>query len=760
MYSPQITRNQLEVASRSLTFELEYHSVAHCDSNVKHLNSLINLDRWRERREIEFTDPVCQQRFHEGKPLLECLEPDESQWVQNEKTLCTFDYLYLATRYAYITDSLGKGLVHYSPNIAQLILNDIRAEMEELYVAICLFQLKGRQAGITTDNQIVLLQRVLFWLDTHIITASSDPDKTSKVHSKMELALEHMPWWTFPRGWDQRKTGEHRINGGEMRTSVTLQHGTQESGISRGDTITCGHLTELEDFLHPDEDVDNSLIKAMHFNPETYFCMEFTAKWTESYMHRKWKRAEEYYPQGKYRFRPFFLPWFISSDIYPTPTEIRQFFNPIRATWKPQPITIAQALRAQESVAKNPFYHKYLGRDWKMPVEQMWFWEWDRDQAKADGRLGPWISEMPGSSAEAWQVPGNSIFDTELIHDLRNSAKQPLAAFDIGGEGITPRMRAQGIRHDMTLPPIPVTYQTEKHQAQYMLNPILVDDWETFNPNGKLIVYELPLEDDEYYFSLDASQGVEQDSTVCDVLRKGDGVKPDEQVAQFASNLISGEDFDPIALCIGQFYTVVWNGGQETKQPQFIPELAKGGKTCMNNMRMKGWRNIYVHVPLSNKVQDASKVATLGWPSNQVTRDEVVGEFIKAARERGEFQYLQINSRWTINEMATFGINPRKRKLEALGGAHDDRIFGIALPHWAANIFQLRGRGETPWERRRRQSERQEAQIIEYSYGPMAQLPQIRLNALRRLDGSAYARQQLLHDYEAEELVDSFEPED
>lgn len=732
MYSPLITAQQLEVAQRSLDFPLSYSSLGRVDAYVAHLNSLINLDRWREKREIEFRDTDRQSRLSRGESPF---EPDEEEWIKNERNIARFDYCYFASRYCFITDSLGRGLVHYKPNIAQSILNDIRAEAEEAYAAICLYQLKGRQAGISTDNQLVLGHRVLFWDDTHVMTASSTPLKSAKLHSKMELMFNHVPYWMFPKRWEQKTTGEERVTCEEIRTSVTLQHGTQESGISRGDTINCAHLSELPEWDDPRKDIEASLLKAMHFNPETYVCIESTAATIDDWFHEKWKEAEEFYPQGLEIFRPFFLPWFISSDIYPTPTEVRQFFNPIRTTWKPKPVTIAHALRAQQSVDKNPFYQRYLGKGWKMPVEQMWWWEWEYERAKRGKRLGEWLGEVPATSDEAFQVTGTSIFDSELIHDLRQSVKHPLMAFEISGGEITPRMLPQGVHYDNRLddqgellfPPIPVTFSSNKYKANYILRPLRVDDWETFNPQGKLIIWEFPQDNEEYVYSLDASEGVEQDNTICDVLRKSDGIRHDEQVAQFCSNLISGADFDEIALAIGSFYTVLWNN-EKYKRPMFVPELAKGGGTCIDKMLKKGWgASVYVHTPANNKVRDASKVSVLGWPSNQATREEVLNNFIHAVRERGETQTFQINSRWTINEMSTFGIHPRKRRLEALGGAKDDRIFGVAIPLFALYAVQLRGRGEASWQRRMRIVEHEESKVVEYSYGAMGLMPSRRL---------------------------------
>src|SRR5579862_7630551 len=114
------------------SFKLQRHSITQVAQANSHIESLFSS---------------------EGKQLRP-YTIDEVRWMRNERALCRCDFVYWATRYAFIIDWVGQ-LVRFDPNIAQLMSMDVFAELEYLDIAILIQALKARQLGITTLAELI-----------------------------------------------------------------------------------------------------------------------------------------------------------------------------------------------------------------------------------------------------------------------------------------------------------------------------------------------------------------------------------------------------------------------------------------------------------------------------------------------------------------------------------------------------------------------------------------------------------------------------
>ena len=65
------------------------------------------------------------------------------------------------------------------------------------------------------------------------------------------------------------------------------------------------------------------------------------------------------------------------------------------------PWAAAHADAAEQYVRKTEYLYARLGRDWQMPLEQIWFYECERDAAIRERRLNKFLMEMPGKSVAA-----------------------------------------------------------------------------------------------------------------------------------------------------------------------------------------------------------------------------------------------------------------------------------------------------------------------------------------------------------------------
>lgn len=610
------------------------------------------------------------------------LHPEEARFIANEQLLCTIDFLYWAERYAYIIDGFGEKML-FRPNIAQCIYLDVCAEMEDREIAIMIQALKARQLGITTISELIIAHRTTFQAVTAVV-ASSDPDKSQKMAKMMEIVWDNMPFYLLPCRIPWRKAKDNKAvkyRAGEMiefpqvDSAISIQWGNQATGICRGTTPKMGHLSEVAEFERPEELIDASLIRAMHENPRMFLCLESTAMGKDNWWYKTWEFNKEHWP-GAARLYPLFLPWYVGTDLYPSPAYLRK--NPVPEGWEPPEHILKHAEKAEEFVRSYPLLRKYLGAGWKMSDKQMWFYEINRKEFVAKGALTDWFKEMPANDYEAFQVSGTSILDTELISSYRDDCAPPRGVFLVEGPDIPTQLKYGhlNVQLDPTLPAIPCT-------AGYKLYPLKNERYPQIDFQNKVFIWEFPEDNEEYAIGVDTGEGVGGDSTVIQVVRKGSPERNAAQVAEFASNKANAFEVWPVAWALANFYSTHING--EVRRAKLVVECEKNGEVINMEFRKRGWPGSAFHIRHrpSRRQINLSQERLLGWKTDTLTRPIMLDFFISALKE----QWLDLNSPKLIDELDTLWLNDKRNKrIEHRPGHHDDRVFalGIALYslHW------------------------------------------------------------------------------
>ena len=123
--------------------------------------------------------------------------------------------------------------------------------------------------------------------------------------------------------------------------------------------------------------------------------------------------------------------------------------------------------------------------------------------------------ECAADDLEAFMASGESVFDVDTISDYNQSCQEPLAVFGFKApHGIIPgRLQADNHDIDDTKSAIDV--------GPYQLVPMKWTGWQTSNPLGKLLVFEWPEQGETYGFGVDTADGIGQDNSVIEGLRKG-----------------------------------------------------------------------------------------------------------------------------------------------------------------------------------------------------------------------------------------------
>lgn len=672
MFARSIVERSIERVQAKLNFKLEYHSIQHVLQSITHLETI----------------SIYNERSGSFEGWTRPLDEDEKNFIQNERVLCVCDFEYWATRYAYIRYA-DETVELIRPNVAQRVIMDIWADNEEAGRSNILVELKARQLGVSTISELAVNHRAQFYPNVNAVVASCDPKKSELMAKMIELCFDQQPHWIKPP--IVRRLVGQLIEFPQKNSGISIQHGNQNNGISRGTTPSCFHMSELSDFENPEELIDASLMRAIHSSPHIFGMFESTAKGRRNWWHETYEAAKEDWPAGRSRLRPIFLPWYVGRDLYPTETYLVDCPMPIR--WRPLDTTINHAKKAAQFVANSPLLSKYLGSNWEMPREQMWFYECERDQARKKKHLNKFLAEMPGDDIEAFTSTNISAFDAEVISACRDNMVMPVACLGIRDlNGILPQNlqptvhRIDSEREENETINIVSNWSGREPALKFQLVPLIMDGYPAVDFTNKLWIHEWPMDEEEYVAGVDTGDGVGQDRSVVFVMRKGTANRNDEQVAEFASAYVNSHDLSTICLCIGTLFSVMRNG--MFRQPKFVIEVNRNGETVQFEMKKQGWSNFHIWVRYDAKRIEQAKSQKLGWVTNSWSRPMALDMLLKYINSG----WFDINSPWYIGEMEDLERSWDAQDLKAVHGGHDDRIMASAIALLSAHVLETRGR--------------------------------------------------------------------
>lgn len=644
-------------------FTLQEHSIGEVEQANKHLRELLKDDGSLVR---EFTI-------------------EEKRWIINEQTLCSISFPYWASRYAYIIDWMNQ-LVRFVPNTAQSIVLDVMSKHEAAGMALLFQVLKARQLGITTLAELILLWRTIFHPWSNTLVASSRPDKSEAMVKKMTVCFENQPYWLVPKV-TSHKAGE-KISFDGQKSYINIRHGAMLSDIGRGDTLSGFHLSEVIEYLNPDEAIDSSLLRAAHDNPTLIGFLESTANGRSGWWYTTWLYIKEYWPKGEARLCPIFLPWYIGTDLYPTATWLRA--HPVPEGWDPPEMARDHAKRATEYIrsGQNPVATVALGEDWEMPLYQVWYWHVSRQEYAAKGKLHLWYQEMPADDMEAFQSANPSVFEAELVYSLREKSPPPVGVYGIQAplSEIPLLLQAKDRDIDRSQPPIEIVanWNPTGKPHRYTLYPLLHHGTAPFSPAGKLIMYERPSLKEIYGVGIDCGFGVGKDNSAIEVIRKGSYTRGAAQVAEWAAANVNSLTLWPFAHAIGTLYASLHDG--RLRQSKMVIEGAANGEMVYNELKKRGWREFHNWVRYDRKRQLETKMNRQLWYTVSWSRPLLMDMLLDAINKG----WLEVRSPWFIDEMADLEMDFVKMRIAAAGGKHDDRIMAMGMVLFSMHALETK----------------------------------------------------------------------
>lgn len=688
MYSQKTVTRSLDRWIAKGNFTPEYHSVADCERFIRHIETLVQYDP-DKKLFIATRDPK--------KLWKDTLTPEEIQWVRNERLLIRVDYNYFRTRYVWIKNEEDR-VVRFTPWVSQEILLDIISEMDEQQFAIMLIILKARQLGLSREISLMLTHRGVTQPNRNIFIASATSGKTGLLFDMVDFVLDRIPPWIRPAEKFRRENELLELHNG---STITLQHGQQTSGIARGTTPTVAHISELSEFdpRNVGDLIDSSLLRAMHDSPDTFLALESTAKGMNNWWHEKWKSAKAGWPVNRSRLRPLFLPWFVGG-LYPKLDWLRAHPVPVDYSASMAHWAFAHAEMAGEYVKSTDYLTKRLGSGWQMPIEQIWYYECERDSAIRERRLSEFLQEMPANDDEAFQSSNRSVFDTETIVFYRDHAhREPLeGCYGLSGliEHVPARLQPPDLLVDKSKPRIPILVETNDstQPIRFELVPLRFDGWSLEDASSsvdKIYLWEKPIPGEVYGLGVDPADGLDKDRTVIEIIRKAGFRGPTKQVGEFASGRMNALDAWPFALALGTYFSVPDHDGHVAQPRMAIECKGSGGKEMQNVLRMMGWRNFHPWTDrqLDNRYADLSRYTKLGVYTDYSWRAGMIELVVKTMRDCD----IEICSPFLVQEMQSLEANDMVQQLRAGYGGHDDRIMAIgfilvSLFRWDADYYK------------------------------------------------------------------------
>ena len=668
MYAPEVTARHVAKANERLQkeyedddFELRYHDQEQVDTAIAHFDDLMERN------------PKDGRPLHLRRPLHE----DEQRFLTNERTLCALDFRgYWLPRYARIVN-WRKQPMGFVPNVAQHIVMDLWAEDERNDNAIWMQQLKARRLGVSTISELNVCHRYQFVEYSNCVVASADPQKTIEMAGMIKYALEQQPWWLLPEV-TKIKQGIP-VEFGKQHSTLNIEAGNQFTGVARGAAPNVVHLSELCEWRDADSLIDGALLPAILDDPNVFGILESTGKGM-GWWKQKWEQVKRDWARGTGRIRPVFLPWFVGTDIYPTPADMRK--RPIPATWIPEDRTVAHAERAREYVLSNPLLFKHLAlgnSEWQMPRAQMWWREIGYQSAREEKKLHIFLAEYCADDFEAFQAQQNPLIDQEILITLQERTRAPLGVYTIVGPSIPQALVVPPRHYDRTKPTITIDTRElcPRYAAKYQLVPLVFNGYPDFDEQLKLMIWEMPDMLHGYGIGVDCSEGVGLDNATIEVLREATPQRGPGQVAEWAANTVTAFQLWPLVLAVACLYstpTLRTNDGKR-RQSRLAIESWMNGSSCQNELQKRGWSNFHPwKYNDSRKPKLASETNRVGVYTNQWFRASMQDLWLTHINEEA----IDLPSPYLVHEITT--LENVDGKAQAVLGEKDDRWMGLGFP--------------------------------------------------------------------------------
>lgn len=609
------------------------------------------------------------------------------RWVENEQALCCLDSGYFEQNYAYVCDEEGQ-IVKFESRLSQRIYTSVLADFDEKQFPIQLLILKGRQLGITTETALKFFHRMMFVPHTQAIMASVKSTASELIERIIGTAHSNTPWWLIPS--KGAKNGTY-TNG----SVLSIQSGMQATGIAQGWTPVMCHISEIADYPNAKRTIEEGLFRAMHPSKNLFMVLEGTGGGSTGWLADTWRSAK----QGDHRLKGIFIPWACCPEIYPKVDFIRERPIPESFIANRSDACRKHVARAESYIRNTPYLSRVMGKDYRMPIEQQWFWEFNYRAACQNHTQKTWLNQMPCDDFESLTGKHDSVFDPEVIDEVENhiyevitdystgvvakERKKPVQAYAITGHDVDEVFYPDEGAIDYEKPVIRVSWNSHRGQSYYwdMIPLLPLSEENEQNTMDRLLVYEEPKSGCYYSCGIDTADGLgkeDEDRTVISGAKNRYGDEYDEQVFELTSNKINSAQIVAFAACVGAWYGPMCPDSRGLKY--CVEQIRGPGDTCQHQLKMMGFNNHHKPRRYDGKNIKEKPGNKEGWYSNSWSVPMLMTRFIEAVNGG----WYQPHSKWLVEELKTLERHEGagKSKMEHRSGQHDDRVRAAAQSYF------------------------------------------------------------------------------
>lgn len=513
-----------------------------------------------------------------------------------------------------------------SQNMMDALIEKRIAETGKAKIVIC----KSRQVGGSEYAEARILWRTIFRPGSHNLVAAQDPGQSTYLMDKSRLAYDNLPWWMRPaKRYEQRgkliefdhKDSAVRQSTPGLKSVIFAESANKVTGVAIGKQLRTVHLSELSSWEN-ERVLNEQLFPAMRLAPDLIAIMESTSRGRDGFWYPLWLQTLE----GKFNdWVPLFVPAYVMKE-YSIPIDPKVSFE----------------LTEEEKGIAERILHENGDA---IPNEHF---AWRREVMAEFNLKGEdpdkFMQEYPETWRESFQSSGLCAFDKRALQYMLNTTvERPVYVGEIRLEGKRKPV-IDLVEHDPREEP-PTTEEI----------------------GGRLRVWRMPEDGEEYYLGADVAMGNGGDFSCAQVLRIGRGMEPDEQVAEW-HGWISPTPFAGVLAALGYWY----NGCE------IACELNDcGGITGSELWRILEYERLYVwkHTDkIKNFMTDY-----LGWKTNSKNRDDLIVKMREAVSEKT----ITLRSADLIEEMFDFG-NDGGGRFEAVVG-NDDRAMAAMICRYCAH---------------------------------------------------------------------------
>lgn len=319
---------------------------------------------------------------------------------------CVTDFRFFARNCIKIKGKKPGSVLPFEFNVAQEILWETRVWMLAQYGWVRLIIVKGRQQGCSTFIEILFLWIILFTAYIKVCIISHELASSVALAEKPSFAIQNLDGPLAQGRLPVDNTKKIELpNGSEY---MILTAGSEEAG--RSQTAHLQHQSERAFYKdHEAIDAGAGQIVALEAGTEVY--KESTANGMNAFYHEV-KAALKF--RGFYRV--IFIPWYVEPAY--------------RA--KPEPGF--ERTQEEQELLDNPTFHTYVNpytQSRYAGLRDDWQLQWRRYQIVELKSLRKFKQEYPNFLGEAFQLPGNCLFNLDKVdrarfNNLKENPNEPL----------------------------------------------------------------------------------------------------------------------------------------------------------------------------------------------------------------------------------------------------------------------------------------------------------------------------------------------